>query len=197
MYLPSLWLDFPGGTSGKEPACQCRRHKRCRLDPWVRKIPWRRAWQPPPVFLPGESHGWGARRATVCGVTKSPTRLRWHTQACSWLGSQACTIPCFWKIRCKCYFEGLITICCFVYYVIFKCLIISVQIQNDIGDLDPDPDKCRPFPTDGDIELCLQPVSKSHGVVNSRWSNYVLHGTQSPDFQTKCSPTSYPWSPDS
>ena len=46
----------PGGTSGKEPACQCRR-QRCRFEPWVRKIPWRRAWQPTPVFLPGESHG--------------------------------------------------------------------------------------------------------------------------------------------
>ena len=30
---------------------------RHRFDPWVRKIPWRRAWQPTPVFLPGESHG--------------------------------------------------------------------------------------------------------------------------------------------
>ena len=28
-----------------------------RLDPWVGKIPWRRKWQPTPVFLPGESHG--------------------------------------------------------------------------------------------------------------------------------------------
>ena len=27
------------------------------FDPWVRKIPWRRAWQPTPVFLPGEAHG--------------------------------------------------------------------------------------------------------------------------------------------
>ena len=27
------------------------------LLPWVRKVPWRRAWQPTPVFLPGESHG--------------------------------------------------------------------------------------------------------------------------------------------
>ena len=27
------------------------------FDLWVRKIPWRRAWQPTPVFLPGESHG--------------------------------------------------------------------------------------------------------------------------------------------
>ena len=26
-------------------------------DPWVGKIPWRRAWQPTPVFLPGEFHG--------------------------------------------------------------------------------------------------------------------------------------------
>ena len=48
---------FPGGTSGKEPACQCRRHKRHKFYPWVRKIPWRRAWQPTPVFLLGESHG--------------------------------------------------------------------------------------------------------------------------------------------
>ena len=48
---------FPGGASGKEPACQCRRHKRHWFDPWVRKIPWRRKWQPTPVFLPGESHG--------------------------------------------------------------------------------------------------------------------------------------------
>jgi len=31
--------------------------KRCRFDPWVGKTPWRRAWQPTPVFLPGESHG--------------------------------------------------------------------------------------------------------------------------------------------
>ena len=34
---------FPDGTSGKEPVCQCRRHKRHRFDPWVRKIPWRRS----------------------------------------------------------------------------------------------------------------------------------------------------------
>ena len=50
-------LGFPGGTSGKEPACQCRRHKRHGFDPRVRKIPWRRAWQPTSVLLPGESHG--------------------------------------------------------------------------------------------------------------------------------------------
>ena len=45
------------GASGKEPACQCRRCKRHRLNPWVRKMPWRRAWQPLPLFLSGEFHG--------------------------------------------------------------------------------------------------------------------------------------------
>ena len=48
--------DSPGGSDGKESACQCRRHKRCGFDPWVRKIPWRRKWQPTPVSLPGKSH---------------------------------------------------------------------------------------------------------------------------------------------
>ena len=54
-----LWWDwgFPGGTSGNESACQCRRGKRYGFNPWVRKIPWRKARQPTPVFLPGESHG--------------------------------------------------------------------------------------------------------------------------------------------
>ena len=50
-------LGFPGGANGKEPACLWRRHKRLRFNPWFRKIPWRRAWQPTPVVLPRESHG--------------------------------------------------------------------------------------------------------------------------------------------
>jgi len=41
---------FPGGVSGKESTCY-------RFDSWVRKIPWRRAWQPTPVLLPGECYG--------------------------------------------------------------------------------------------------------------------------------------------
>ena len=49
-------FPFPGGASGKEPACQSRRHKIPGFDPWVRKIPWRRAWLLTPVLSPGESH---------------------------------------------------------------------------------------------------------------------------------------------
>ena len=46
------------------------------FDPWVRKIPCRRAWQSIPVFLPGEPHGRGAWRATVHGVAKSRALLK-------------------------------------------------------------------------------------------------------------------------
>ena len=63
---------FPGGTSGKEPTCQGRRHKKCRFDPWVRKIRRRRAWQLTPVFLPGEAHGqWSLAGYSPWGLTES------------------------------------------------------------------------------------------------------------------------------
>ena len=48
---------LPRWHSGKESACQCWRLRRCRFNPWVRKIPWSRKWQPTPLLLPGESHG--------------------------------------------------------------------------------------------------------------------------------------------
>ena len=78
---PWQWLhlllpgrDFPGGTSGKEPTCQCRRHKRQELDPWMRKITWWRTWQSTPLFLPGKSRGgW---LATVHEIAKSQTWLK-------------------------------------------------------------------------------------------------------------------------
>ena len=53
MYVCICIYTHPGGTSNKESACQCRKLKRLRFDPWVGKIPWRRAWQPIPTFLPG------------------------------------------------------------------------------------------------------------------------------------------------
>ena len=51
------YKGFPGGTNGKEPACQCRRHRDMGSIPWVGKIPWRKAWEPTPVFLAGKFHG--------------------------------------------------------------------------------------------------------------------------------------------
>ena len=48
---------FSRWFSGKELACQCRRLRRHGFDPWPGKIPWRKKWQPTPVFLPGKHHG--------------------------------------------------------------------------------------------------------------------------------------------
>ena len=62
-------------ASGKESVCPCRRHKRCRFDPWVRKIPWRRARQLTPVFLPGNPHGQRSLGAIIQGVAKTPTEV--------------------------------------------------------------------------------------------------------------------------
>ena len=74
---------FPGGASGEELAYQCRRHKRCGLDPWVGEIPLRRAWQPTPVFLPGESHG----QRSLAGYSPWGRRVGhdWNDLACSLL----------------------------------------------------------------------------------------------------------------
>ena len=48
---------LPRCYSGKEPTCQCRRHRRHGFDSWVRKTRWNRKWQSTLVFLPGRSHG--------------------------------------------------------------------------------------------------------------------------------------------
>ena len=68
LQLSTLIMGFPGGSDGKEPACQCRR---LEVNPWVGKIPRRMEWQHTPVFLPGEFHG----QATIHGVAKSWTWL--------------------------------------------------------------------------------------------------------------------------
>ena len=74
---PVHCFGFPGGASDKELACQCKRHQRCGFDPWVGKIPWRRAWKPTPVFLPGESAWTEEPGGLVHGVTKSQTQPKW------------------------------------------------------------------------------------------------------------------------
>ena len=82
LWLPMLFLFFkesmtekglPWWFSGKESACQGRR---LRFNPWVRKIPWIRKWQPTPVVLPGKSHG----QRSLDGYSPSGSRV-WHNLA--------------------------------------------------------------------------------------------------------------------
>ena len=68
----SSFMDFPLAQQIKKSICQFRRH---RFSPWVQKIPWRRKWQPTPVFLPEKSHGQRSLAGYIDGVAKSQTEL--------------------------------------------------------------------------------------------------------------------------
>ena len=79
---------FPDGFNGKESACQCRR---CRFDPCVGKIPWRRKWQPTSVFLLGNPMSlvgyspWGLKNVRHNLVTKQQQQksIHWQLQSVS------------------------------------------------------------------------------------------------------------------
>jgi len=84
----SCFEAFPGGAVIKEPACQCRRLKRCWFNPWVGKLPWRRAWQSTPIFLPGKFHEqgiladyspWNFRVRHICAHARARTHTHTHT----------------------------------------------------------------------------------------------------------------------
>ena len=67
---------FPGCASGKEPDCQWRGHKRPSLDPWIGKMPWRRACNPFQYSCLENPMDRGAWQAIQTPVTKSRTRLK-------------------------------------------------------------------------------------------------------------------------
>ena len=70
---------------------QCRRPG---FSPWLRKILWRMAWQPTPVFLPGEFHG---QRSLVGGYSPWGLRVRhnWTTNTFTFFSSGLCTLSEF------------------------------------------------------------------------------------------------------
>ena len=79
-------VDFPGGSAGKESALRVPQWGRPGCDPWVGKIPGRKAWQPTSVFLPGESpwteesgglQSMGSQRVEHDWVTKHTQDLAW------------------------------------------------------------------------------------------------------------------------
>ena len=101
--MPLTICSSFGSSVVKNPPAKC---KRVGFDPWVRKIPWRRKWQPTPVFLPGKSHGqrslvgyspWGHKRVGHNWATKQQW-FKWvfqHVATLSWAAwfcKQACLI---------------------------------------------------------------------------------------------------------
>ena len=118
-----IWVmtGFPGGTSGKAPPCQCRRHKRLRFDPWVRKT------------TPGKGNGnWlqyscpenpmdrRACQPTVYRVAKSQTQLRQLSMQAQ--SSSKCFIhPCYLYILLPSH-TCLLWRIAFYYYFLKSCL---------------------------------------------------------------------------
>ena len=119
-------LGLPWWLGSKEFTCQCRTQG---FNPWIGKIPWRRKWQPTPVFLSGKSHGqrslagyslWGPRiRKTTtkplpCSVGHGDLLLAFYVL--TW------TMYSWWTL-CKilvCHFD----VCSFVY----KCIEVCLQL---------------------------------------------------------------------
>ena len=82
---------LPRWLSGKESACQCRRCRSLRFDPWIRKIPWRRKWQPTPYSCLENPVDRGAWWTRVHGVAKSQMQLTQNAQTDQNLAGQICS----------------------------------------------------------------------------------------------------------
>ena len=72
------------------------------LDPWIRKIPWKRAWQHTPVSLSGECHGqrslvgyspWGSKRQTPLRQLAAPNAPPLEKYVTVWA-------PCWYEVHC-------------------------------------------------------------------------------------------------
>ena len=112
---PFIWAPYrhiwlARWCSGKESAYQFKRHRRCGFNPWVRKIPCWRKWQPTPVLLPGKFQ-W---QKSQVGYSPQRVRQNWATElacmpACTgvskWLFSKS-TISSPFCTQTLCYSES-------------------------------------------------------------------------------------------
>ena len=73
-------MELPQQLRGKVPTWPCRRCRRRGLHLCIRKIPWGRKWQPPPVFLPGKSHG----QRNLVGYSPRDQKVRHNWSDCVW-----------------------------------------------------------------------------------------------------------------
>ena len=91
--LYSFVYGLPRWFGGKEPACQCKRLKRYKFNPWVRKIP----WQPTPVFFPGKSY----RQRILVGYSARCHRVKYDlaTEHAQFILSKIISIPNVLGIR--------------------------------------------------------------------------------------------------
>ena len=98
--------SYPGGSMGKKKKkfhLQCRRCRRLGFDFWVGKIPWRRAWQPTPVFLPGECHA----QRSLAGYSPWGQKELYMTERLNWTETVAHQAPLSMGFSRQGYWSGL------------------------------------------------------------------------------------------
>ena len=89
-----MW-GFPDGSVGKESACDAGENRRCCFDPWVEKTPWRRKWQPTPVFSSGEFHGQSSLAGCNPEGRKESDMTEWlSTHAWAFSIARQCKVLC-------------------------------------------------------------------------------------------------------
>ena len=128
-----------------------------RFDPWVGKIPWRRKWQPTPVFLPGKSHGqrslggqsgsqrvrhnWANEntcRLITCGHSCFPHSLSWfmasYPKRIYFNPGRNISVISFGVCGCGCVCV-CVCVCVFVFNVIFVLLLLFYRCSAACGTL--------------------------------------------------------------
>ena len=114
---------LPRSVSGKEPTSHFRRCKRLGFNPSVRKIPWRRAWQLTPVFMPGDSHG----QRNLVGYSPRGHKESDTTEQLTLLYVSYTLIVCWRDLFCSVLFCFVLQ--CFVLgskqapHIVFGCLV--------------------------------------------------------------------------
>ena len=111
------------GVSGRESTCLCQRHSIHGFDPWIGKIPWRRAWQPIPIFLPGDSHG----QRSLGGCSLVGHKELDTTEATQHAGMHANNSKL--SDSYYCYFLGLIE---YVYFIVCSITLEEINGHKNI-----------------------------------------------------------------
>ena len=115
---------LPGGSDSKSVCLQCRRPG---FDPWVRKIPRRKKWQPTPVLLPGKSHG---QRSLVSysprGGRESDTVERLHFH---FLCTQYSCYYYYWPLVIFCYISSELSTSPQLPDFMFNLSLVDVYVQ--------------------------------------------------------------------
>ena len=85
--LSYYWCHFNRVSSVAQWERICQQCRRCQFHLWVGKIPWRRKWQPTPIFLPGKSHGQRSLAGYSPWDCKESDMIEWLTHKQSWVVS--------------------------------------------------------------------------------------------------------------